>query len=235
MVKEGGSPSGEGSSQSDDTDGEPLSVDEAATAATEAADRAREARAQAQRLRRHAKAAPADQPNRNKPSKRHRRWRLPRRRELIAGVGVALICASSAASGSMWWQHRVAVGERQLAEEFTAAARRTTVTLLALDYTKIREDIQRVIDNSTGAYKSKIQKTADAVAQDQEQSQLVTIVDVKDVAVESMSNNAGVVLVAVQTESTEKGGQPKLTSGRLALSLAREDGQLKISGVKQVE
>jgi Mce-associated membrane protein len=166
---------------------------------------------------------------------RRRRWRLPRWKGLIAAVGVALVCGSSAASGSMWWQQRVAAQKRQLTAEFDAAARQAAIALLAIDYTKTEEHVQRVLDNSTGEFKSRFEKNAAKVAERAQQSKVVATADVKDAAVESMSDNAGVVLVAVRTESTEMNGQRQPTSWRLALSLTRDDGRLKMSDVDFVE
>ncbi|HEU4360260.1 MAG TPA: hypothetical protein VFR27_01975 [Mycobacterium sp.] len=135
----------------------------------------------------------------------------------------------------MWWQHRVAAGQRQLAAEFAAAARRTSVALLTLDYTRIEEHIQRILDNSTGDFRSSFQKNSTAVGERLGRSKVVTTADVKDAAVQSMSDNAGVVLVAVQTETTEMNGQPHSESWRVAVSLARDGGQLKLSDIEFVE
>lgn len=223
-------PPGEGSSQSDSTATVPPPA-EGTEVAAEAVSLARAAHTRAIRLRRKNKAAPAGQPDRNRPPM-HRR--LPRWRGLLAGVGVTLICASSAASGSMWWQQRVAAGNRQLAAEFSTVARQDAVMLLTVDSTKTKEDIQRVLDNSTGIFKSKFEITAAMTAEHLDQPKLVTTVDVKDAAVESMTDNAGVVLVAVQTETTEGDGQRQPASWRLALGLTRDGGQLKISDVQFV-
>lgn len=154
---------------------------------------------------------------------------------MFAGGLVVLVCASSAASGSIWWQHRVAAGERQRAAEFADAARQAAVVLLTLDYTKTKEHIQQVLDNSTGTFKSGFEATAAAVAERLEQSKVIANADVKGTAVQSMSENTGVVLVAVQTEATEQDGPWQPTSWRVALSLARDGGQLKISDVEFVD
>lgn len=223
-------PSGQASSDSDSADNAPQSAAAAEAAAAEAASRARAARTRATRLHRRAKAVQAD---RLKSAKR--RWRLPRSRELIAVVGVALTCASSAASGSMWWQHRVAAGRRQLATEFATAAREAAVAMLAIDYTKTNEHVQSVLDNSTGDFKSQFEKNAAAVARRVKQSKMVATADVKDVAVQSMSDDAGVVLVAVNTETVEMDGQRQPTSWRLALKLTRDGDRLKMSDVEFVE
>ncbi|MGH3561504.1 MAG: hypothetical protein ACRDTN_06825, partial [Mycobacterium sp.] len=138
-------------------------------------------------------------------------------------------------SGSMWWQHRVAAGKRHLAAEFATAARQAAVALLTLDYTKTEERIQRILDNSTGEFKSRFHQNSAVVGERLGQSKVVTTVDVKDAAVRSMSDDAGVVLVAVQTETTEMNGQPQPESWRMALSLTRDGGQLKLSDVEFVE
>lgn len=222
--------SDEESAQSDGTAAGRLAVTAADAAATEAAARARKARARATRLHRHANLGSADRPGPDKSRRRRLRWRA-----LVAGVGVALLCASSAASGSMWWQHRVAAGKRQLAAEFTAAARQVTVALLTLDYTKTEERIQAILDNSTGEFKSRFQANSATVGERLGQSKIVTAVDVKGAAVRSMSDNAGVVLVAVQTETTEMDGPSHPESWRMAVSLTRDAGQLKLSDVEFVE
>lgn len=234
MENEAAASSDEESAQSDDPAAVRSAVTAANAAAAEAAARARQARARAQRLHRHADTGPAHRSG-PKKSPRRRRWRLPRWRRLVAGVGVVLVCASSAASGGMWWQHRVAAGKRQLAAEFTTAARRVTVALLTLDYTKTEERIQSILDNSTGEFKSRFQANSAEVGERLGQSKVVTAVDVKGAAVRSMSDNAGVVLVAVQTETTEMDGQPHPESWRMSVSLTRDAGQLKLSDVEFVE
>lgn len=221
-------PPGNGSSQSDSEAAAPMTIAAAEAAADDAAVRARRARRRANRLRRK-----AHQRNRHRFPKQ-RRWRRPRARTLIASVGVLLICASSAGNASMWWQHRVAAGERQRSAEFAAAARQAAVMLLTIDYTNTRDGIQRVLDNSTGAFKSRFEKTAPTMVERLQESKVVITAEVKDAAVQSASDNAGVVLVAAQTEGTEKDGQRQSASWRIALSLTREDGRLKIANVEFV-
>ncbi|MGH3560335.1 MAG: hypothetical protein ACRDTN_00575 [Mycobacterium sp.] len=235
MENEAAVSSDQESAQSDGTAAVRSAVAAADAAAAEAAARAQQARARAKRLHRHANIGPAHRSGPNKSPRRRRRWRLPRWRQLVGGVGVALVCASSAASGSMWWQHRVAAGKRQLAAEFTTAARQVTVALLTLDYTKTEERIQSILDNSTGEFKSRFQANSAEVGERLGQSKVVTAVDVKGAAVRSMSDNAGVVLVAVQTETTEMDGPSHPESWRMAVSLTRDAGQLKLSDVEFVE
>lgn len=232
MENEATVPSNEKPAQADSTAAARSAMVAAEAAAIEATARARTARARAKWLHRRADIGSATRLGRHRLPRRRRR---PRWRQLAVGASVALVCTSSAASGSMWWQHRVAAGQRQLAAEFAAAARRTSVALLTLDYTKIDEHVQRILDNSTGDFKASFQKNSGSVGERLRQARVVTSVDVKDAAVRSMSDNAGVVLVAVQTETTELDGEPHMESWRIAVSLARDSGQLKVSDIEFVE
>ena len=51
--------------------------------------------------------------------------------------------------------------DQQRRAEFEAAARQGVVTLMSLDYNKAKEDVQRIIDNSTGEFKKDFQNHAE--------------------------------------------------------------------------
>ena len=57
----------------------------------------------------------------------------PGRKSVAVGVGIVLASASLGASGYMLWLHRTAVHNRQLAAEFTAAARQGITALMSID------------------------------------------------------------------------------------------------------
>jgi Mce-associated membrane protein len=234
------------------------SLEEAETAAAEAQARAEAARAHAIRLRRQAEDARGDQReddaaegqdspdeavaeevredagNEAARSPRSRRRWLPRPgwKAVSVGAAVILISASLAASGYMAWHHRTVLQERQRAAEFSAAARQGVVTMMSIDAGKAREDIQRVIDNSTGKFNEDLRATADDLIRTVEQSKVSSKVTVDAVAVESMTDNSAVVLVVAKSELTNPGntkGSPALW--RISLTLNRDGGQLKMSKV----
>jgi Mce-associated membrane protein len=239
------------------------SLEEAETAAAEAQARAEAARAHAIRLRRQAEdarggdqreddAAEAqdsgdeavaeevreDAGNEAARSPRSRRRWLPRPgwKAVSVGAAVILIGASLAASGYMAWHHRTALQERQRAAEFSAAARQGVVTLMSIDASKAREDIQRVIDNSTGKFNEDLRATADDLIKTVEQSKISSKVTVEAVAVESMTDNSAVVLVAAKSELTKPDntkGPPALW--RISVTLKTDGGQLKMSKVEFVQ
>jgi len=161
------------------------------------------------------------------------RWlRCPKRKTIAAAVGIVLASASLAASGYMVWQHRTTVHKQQLATEFTAAARQGVTVLLSVDANHAKEDFQRIIDNSTGYFKSQMSAMSGLMAKQTEESKISSKGTVEAVAVESMSDNSAVVLVAARSDVTNADStkRPPVV-WRISVDLTRDGGQLKMSTV----
>ena len=161
------------------------------------------------------------------------RWlRRPGRKTIAAGVGIVLASASLGASGYMMWQHHTAVHNRQLAAEFTAAARQGITALMSIDPDHAKEDVQRMIDASTGDQKSQLSVMSTLIVKKAEDSKVGSKVTVEAVAVESLSDNSGVVLVAAKTAPTgPDNAKPPPALFRLSVNMDRDGGQLKMSKV----
>lgn len=130
---------------------------------------------------------------------RRPRWlRRPGRKTIAAGVGIVLAFTSLAASGYMLWQHRIAVHNRHLAAEFSAAARQGVTALMSIDPDHAREDVQRSIDASTGDQKNQLSVLSPLIVNKAQETKVGTKVTIEAVAVESLSDNSGVVLVAAK-------------------------------------
>jgi Mce-associated membrane protein len=170
------------------------------------------------------------------PPRARRRW-LPRLKWKYIAAGVALLCTGAllAASGYMVWQHREAVALQQRSAEFAAAGRQSVVTLMSLDFNNAQADVQRIIDNSTGQFKDDFQNTAEDFVKVAQESKVVTEVTVNSVAVESMTDDSAVVLVAAASRVTNSAGanqEPR--TWRLSVNLQREGDQIKMSKVEFV-
>jgi Mce-associated membrane protein len=151
---------------------------------------------------------------------------------VAAGVGIVLASASLAASGYMVWQHRTTVHKQQLAAEFTAAARQGVTALMSVDANHAKDDFQRIIDNSTGDFKSQMSAMSGLMAKQTEESKVSSKATVEGVAVESMSDNSAVVLVAARSDVTNADNthRPPVT-WRISVDLTRDGDQLKMSKV----
>ncbi len=221
--------------------------------------RAEAARARATRLREEAEAASSDQGNRSgmeetaetdgegdtsatfgggeaesAPSGR-RRLHRPSRKALAAAAAVVVICASLTASGYVVWHHHNVVQHQQRTAEFSTAARNAVVTMMSIDASKARDDVQRFIDNTTGQFKAIVLLGAQDLVKTVEQSKVSTTAAVQAVAVESMTKDSAVVLVAAKSELTKPDqAKPESRSWRIVVNLQRDGGQLKMSKVEFV-
>ncbi|OBG31607.1 hypothetical protein A5673_03315 [Mycobacterium sp. E3198] len=214
-------------------------IPEAAEVA-EAQARAEAARARAVRLRQQLEAAPSDQDGagaEETDATPTRRWRprRPSRKALAAVAAVGVVCASLAGSGYLVWHHRGVEQQRQRSAEFAGAARNAIVTMMTIHATKAREDLQRFVDDTTGTFKLSILMGGEDAVKAVEQSKVNSTGTVQAAAVQSMSQDSAVVLVAAKSEIT-KPGQPKPESRsmRIVVTIQRDAGQLKISRLEFV-
>ncbi len=173
-----------------------------------------------------AEAAPAD---------RRPRLRRPGRKALAVLAALGCVCASLAGSGYLLWHHRETAQQRQRTAEFATAARDSIQTMLTINSATARADVQRFIDETTGQFKAGILLSAEDFVKAVEQSKGGSKGTVQAVAVQSMTNNSAIVLVAAKTEVTEHGGaKPESRAMRIVVDLRRDGGQLKVSRVEFV-
>ncbi len=161
------------------------------------------------------------------------RWlRTPGRKTIAASVGIVLASASLAVSGYMVWQHRTTVHKQHLAAEFTAAARQRVTSLMSIDANHARDDYQRIIDASTGDFKNQMSAMSSLMVKQTEELKVSSKATVEAVAVESMTDDSAIVLVAARSDVTNADNthRPPVV-WRMSVGLARDGGQLKMSKV----
>jgi Mce-associated membrane protein len=178
----------------------------------------------------------AEKLTKEEPVRERRRFSLRRILKFLA-VGLSLVCTAALITLSvlMVINHRHQAAEQQRRAEFAAAARQGVVTLMSLDYNKAKEDVQRIIDNSTGQFKQDFQNQAEDFAKVAVESKAVTETTVTAAAVESMTDDTATVIVAASSKVTNAAGaKQEPRSWRLSVNLARDGGQMKMSKVEFV-
>jgi Mce-associated membrane protein len=162
-----------------------------------------------------------------------RRFSVPSRKTVAVGIAIVITCAFVAASGYMAWHHSQAVHDHQLAAEYAAGARQAVVTLMSLDFTKANDDVQRIIDNSTGQFKADFEGAAGDFVKAAQDSKVVAEATVQSAAVESMTGDSAVVLVAATSKVTNTAGaKQEPRAWRLSVNVVRDSGQIKLSKVE---
>ncbi|MFV1363609.1 hypothetical protein AAHH97_09195, partial [Mycolicibacterium elephantis] len=168
------------------------------------------------------------------PAESGRRW--GRILKAVA-MSLAILCTGAllAASGYMVWQHRKANDLDKLEAEYAAAGRQSVVTLMSLDFNNAEADVQRIIDNSTGQFRTDFEGQAQDFVQVAKDSKVVTDVTVNSTAVEKMTDDTAVVLVAATSRVTNAAGaQQEPRAWRLSVDLQRDGDQIKMSKVEFV-
>jgi len=166
---------------------------------------------------------------------RRRRFKRPGLKTIAAALVVVLSLGLLGVSGWMMWQHRQTVAEQQRSAEFAAAARQGVVTLMSLNFSHAKDDVQRIIDNTTGDFKKDFEGQAGDFTKVAQDSKVITEATVNSTAVQSMTRDTATVLVAVTTRvsnvaSKEQGPR----SWRLSVDVARDGGQIKLAKVEFV-
>jgi len=162
----------------------------------------------------------------------------PRRsllRVLAAGAAGLLILALLGVSAAIIWHHRGVEADRQRADEFTAAARLGVVNMTSLDFNNAKEGVQHILDSSTGEFKADFSSRATDFVKVVQESKVVTKGTVNLTAVQSMSEDSAVVLVAATSEVTNSAGaknDPR--AWRLKVTVNRDGGVLKMAKVEFV-
>jgi Mce-associated membrane protein len=173
------------------------------------------------------------QPTRDISPKTKRGLRLATVAAVLAVLVV--IAALLSVTGYMLWQHRNADQLQHRNAEFAAAARQDVVNLMSLDYTHAKESIQRIIDGSTGKFKSNFEDGSGDLIKALQDAKVATKVTVNNAAVESTDKDSATVLVAATSQRTgpdapKEDQQPRVW--RVVVSVVREGDQVKMSDVE---
>jgi Mce-associated membrane protein len=167
-----------------------------------------------------------------------RRLRVPRlsgSSKLLTAAAILAICGLLSVSGWMLRHRHTVLDERERSAAYIAAAKQGVINLTSLDFNKAKEDVQRVLDSSTGEFRDDFQRRADDFASVVKDSKAVTEGSVRATAVESMGKDSAVVLVLANERVTNSAGaKDDPRAFRFRVSVVREGDQLKISKVEFV-
>jgi Mce-associated membrane protein len=204
---------------------------EAEAAEAEALATAARARVRAARLRGDALGLDEDP---SEPSRRGS-WtaKMPWATPLARSLAVVLILVLAGASGYMLVKQQQASRQQQRTAAFVAGAKQGVMSLTSLDFNRAKEDVQRVIDSSTGQFKDQFQERSADVTKVLQDSKTITEGTVNGAAVESMDEHSAKVLVSATSRVTNKPKDEPQT-WRLKVTVADDGGQFKMSNVEFV-
>ncbi|MFD4407117.1 hypothetical protein ACFWPH_30560 [Nocardia sp. NPDC058499] len=161
--------------------------------------------------------------------------RRPSARMVARALVAVIVLLSLMAGGYSMWNHQQITAAQAREDEFLNAAREGVIALTTLDSGKAADDVKRVLDHSTGAFRTDFQTRSEDFTKVVEQSKVATQGEITAAAVESMTDESAVVLVsAVSRVTNTAGAQQEPRVWRLSVTVTREDSELKMSKVEFV-
>lgn len=169
------------------------------------------------------------------PTKKRRRLYRPGWRTLAACASLLIIAASAAATVHMRSYSADSDQERLRAGEYAAFAEQSTINLMSLNSETARDDLQRAIDDTTGAFMASMLFNSEDFVKTMQEAKISTKVTIESTAVDSMTDDAAVVLVAARSEVTNADGAPRPPQLlRLVMDLQRVGSEIKVAKVVPV-
>lgn len=169
-------------------------------------------------------------PRDDEPRNWRRLWPLA-----AAGVTAALVGALAGTAGFLAWHHQAQSRVAESKADFIAAADRGVVNLLSMDFTKGDEDLQRLIDSSTGEFRDDFEKSRNDFLNVLRSSKATTKATIRASAVEELYRDAAVVLVGASSEvSNTAAAEQQPRAWRLRVTVSRDGGDIKMSKVEFV-
>jgi Mce-associated membrane protein len=152
----------------------------------------------------------------------------------VAAVVVVAI-ASLVVTGIMVVQHQKVTALHAHQNQLIDAARTGVTALLSIDYNRAKDDVQHVIDLSTGTFRDDFSRGADDFVQTAQKSKAVTVGTIKSAALEKDGGDTGVVLLAASsTVTNSNGAQKDPRAWRMSVTVARDGDKYKMSNVEFV-
>lgn len=157
-------------------------------------------------------------------------WRIG----ALAAAAV-LIGAGLTLTALMLWKHAEVAADQARDRASIEAARDGVLALLSIDHTRAKEDVQRVLDLSTGRFREDFARDADDFVKTAIDSKAVTKGSVRVAALQSVKEGSGVVLVAASSKvSNASGAKEDTRPWRMRVTVTRDGDIWKMSDVEFV-
>jgi Mce-associated membrane protein len=151
-------------------------------------------------------------------------------------VALAVLClVLVVVCGVLLWQLRQATGEEAEQRDAVAAATETAMNLATVDHASAESDVQRVLDGATGQFRDEFASSAESFVSVVKDTEVTTVAQDADAAIETWDGGSGVVLVQVRSTVTNRvEPQEKARVWRLRMTVEESGGEYRTSAVEYV-
>jgi Mce-associated membrane protein len=148
---------------------------------------------------------------------------------LVAVVALAALCGWL---GFRTYESRKAADERNL---FLQVGRQAALNLTTIDFEHADEDVQRVLDSSTGTFYDDFQARAQPFKEVVKQAKSKSVGTIAEAGVESITQDGAEVLVAVTVKTSNAGAaEQEPRAWRMRITVQKVDDGAKVANVRFV-
>jgi Mce-associated membrane protein len=152
---------------------------------------------------------------------------------LIAGLVLVL-----ALSGLTGWLAFRAHQSSELADQrevFLQVGKQGAINLTTIDYTRVDQDVQRILDSATGAFYDDFQRRAQPFAEVVKQVKSKSVGSVTEAGIKDQTADGAKVVLAVTVDTAVEGQPPQTPrSWRMLISVQQVGDDAKVSNVEFV-
>ncbi|WP_454791532.1 Mce protein [Mycolicibacterium lutetiense] len=154
----------------------------------------------------------------------------------VALIGVALVVALAALTGWLGYGFYQVHHEQQRRDMFMETARQGATNLTSIDWEHAEDDIQRVLDSSTGRFYDDFERRSKSFLDVVKQIKSKSVGTVTASGLESYSDDNADVLMSVTVRSTNAGVPEQAPQvWRMVLTVQDIDGKAKVSNVEFIQ
>jgi len=154
------------------------------------------------------------------------------RRRRATAAGLALLIAIV---GWLGYRDAAVRADEGLRAEMVAAASRGAVNLTTIDHERAEQDVQRILDSSTGAFRDDFAQRSEAFIEAARKAQSKSVGTVVEAGLESVDGDVGRVLVALNVMTSNRGVPEQAPRGwRMRVGVVDDGAGIKVSSVEFV-
>lgn len=160
---------------------------------------------------------------------------MPQKAIVFSAALVAVAAVFAVMAGLLLRDHHDAEAERTRDAAILSAARSGVTAMISIRDTSADADVQKVLDQSTGAFKEDFQARAESFIGVVREAQVVTEGEVLAEGIEARDTDSATVLVsATSTVSNAAGAANESRGWRLRVTMTDDGGGFKMSNVEFV-
>jgi Mce-associated membrane protein len=148
---------------------------------------------------------------------------------LVAVVALAGVCGWL---GFRAYESRKAANERSL---FLQVGRQGALNLTTIDFEHVDDDVQRILDSSTGTFYDDFEARAQPFKEVVKQAKSKSVGTIAEAGIQSLSDDGANVLVAVTVKTSNAGAaEQEPRAWRMLISVQEDGDGAKVSNVRFV-